>query len=151
MSSSQRSDASSRCWPRITADVDATLIADYGVAQDRLDAFGTDVLDELGSSRKIRMMRGTLDRCGVTGGRQLVNGLQRAAAFRNRLVHDVLEWRSEPGRGQPSLSHRAVHGPTGEEHVIVAAALQDIVAELVALARRVRAALIQVQQGCNPD
>ena len=45
-------------FAQIGADVDAYRIADYGVAEDRLGAFGTGVLDEMGLSRKIRIMRG---------------------------------------------------------------------------------------------
>jgi hypothetical protein len=138
-------------FARVGADVDATLIADYGVAEDRRGAFGTEVLDEMGFSRKIRIMRGILARCGVPGGRPLANHLERAAAFRNRLVHDLLEWSSKPGIEWPSLSHRPVHGPTSDEHVVDAEALQDKVAELAALASRVRTALIQVQQKRKPD
>ena len=42
---------------------------------------------------------------------------------------------------------RHVHGPTSDEHVVDAEALQEV----AALAGRARTALIQVQQKCKRD
>jgi hypothetical protein len=109
------------------------------------------VLDALGFSHKVGIVRRALDRCGVSGRRKLAEDLRRAAAFRNRLVHDLIEWRAVPHRGSPSLRHRAPYGPASDEHVIDAQGLEDKVDDLLTLAYRLRAAASQVQQKRTAD
>jgi hypothetical protein len=109
-SSPQRSDASSRCSPRLAQTLthtDRRLRRCSGPA--RSFRHGRPRRD--GPLAQDPHHARSLDRCGVPGGRQLVNHLERAAAFRNLLVHDLLEWASLPGIGWPSLSHATFMAP----------------------------------------